>query len=130
MISAEITSADRATMKVYAARDYIDDKYRRDNFVEVNLPEYVPTTPKDDETVEMELPKAEDYYLNDNFPQLEEKIEFQHCLALPIYKGSWAPVRFNKGAEFLLIYPTGKIEAGFLFFIRNVDKKEEEEETT
>ena len=122
MTQSTIVSADRGTMKVYAARDYIDADYRKTNYVEVNAPEFLPTTPKDDEEVDFELPKVKDYVLNCNYPELRETVSIQHFISLPIYKGTYAPVRFNKGAEFLLIYPTSQLEAGSLIFIQDVEK--------
>jgi len=119
-----IQDPERAMMKVYAARDYKDDDYRKDNYVEVNLPEYLPTTPKNDEYTEMVIPA--DYFANQNFPVTQDVVESKHCTGLPLLRGTVCPVRFNKGAEFILYYPTGKLEEGYLVFLCDVEKEEEE----
>ena len=46
----KLTSTERLQMKVYAARDYVDDTARWNNTVEVNIPEYMPTVPQDDKS--------------------------------------------------------------------------------
>lgn len=118
----DITTDTRSTMKVYASRDYKDDKYRSTNYVCINSPEYLPTTPQNDEETEQVMPA--NYFVNSNFPVTEEVVTSTNDLALPLMAGSVCPVRFNKGAEFLLVYPSGKIEDGFLIFLR--DKIEDE----
>lgn len=125
-MESPIVNPGRGMMKVYSSRKYIDDKYRKDNFVEVNLPEYVPTTPQDNEYSEIALPKK--YFINTNYPATRDVIKEPHFLKLPILHGTMCPVRFNKGAEFLLIYPTGKIEEGFLLYIKDKEEEEDEEE--
>ncbi len=121
-----ITRPDRGEMKVYVARDYIDDKYRKTNYVQVNLPEYMPTVPMDDQSTETVVAKG--YFLNENYPVTQEIIKSVHCLDLPVQKGSYAPIRMRKGSEFMLLYATGKIEEGSLVFIRHKDDIEQEEE--
>ena len=121
-----ITRPDRGEMKVYVARDYIDDKYRRTNKVEVNLPEYMPTVPMDDQYTETVVEKG--YFANTNYPVTQEIIRSQHYIELPVEKGSYAPIRMRKGTEFMLLYATGKIEEGTLIFIRHKEDIEQEEE--
>lgn len=121
-----ITRPDRGEMKVYVARDYIDDKYRKTNKVQVNLPEYLPTVPMDDQFTETVVEQG--YFVNTNYPVTQEVIRSVHCLDLPIEKGSYAPIRMRKGTEFMLLYATGKIEEGTLIFIRHKEDIELEEE--
>lgn len=113
----DITTDTRSTMKVYASRDYKDDKYRSTNYVSVNSPEYLPTTPQNDEKSEQVMPS--NYFVNSNFPVTADKITSTNDIGLPIMAGTYCPVRFNKGAEFLLVYPSGKLEDGFLIFLRD-----------
>lgn len=112
-----IISEGRGMMKVYAARDYKDINRRTSNIIQVNLPEYLPTVPKDDKYSELSL--NPDYFVNKNFPISANIIKSPHYLELPLLPGTTAPVRFNKGAEFLLFYPTGKIEEGYLIFMKD-----------
>lgn len=121
-----ILRPDRGMMKVYVARDYKDDKYRKTNKVQVNLPEYMPTVPQDDQYTETIVERG--YFLNENYPVTQEVIRSVHYLELPIVKGTYAPIRMRKGTEFLLLYPTGKIEEGSLIFIRHKEDIEQEEE--
>lgn len=119
-----IISQGRNMMKVYAARDYKDITHRNSKYVQVNLPEYLPTVPQDDKYTELTI--TPDYFVNKNFPVTAKVIKSQHFLTLPLMWGARCPTRFNKGAEFLLFFPTGKIEEGFLFFIKDkVDEKKE-----
>lgn len=114
----DITTDTRSTMKVYASRDYKDDKYRKTNYVSVNSPEYLPTTPQNDGTMEQVMPA--NYFANSNFPVTEgDIVTSSNDIGMPLMAGTYCPVRFNKGAEFLLVYPSGKIEDGYLIFIRD-----------
>ena len=122
-----IINPNRGMMKVYAARDYIDDTYRKDNTVEVNVPEYKPTIPQDDNYTNVNLSSG--YFVNKNYPATDGLLKSKHSISLPLLHGTHAPVRFNKGAEFLLIYPTGKIQDGFLLFIKDKPKDDEEGST-
>jgi len=124
-VGNNITSTIRGQMKVYAARDYIDVTRRVDNYVQVNVPEYLPTTPQDDSYTNIVVQSG--YFMNTNYPVTQDIIKSVHYLTLPIMHGTFAPVRFKKGAEFMLYYPTGKVEEGYLVFLN--DKKEEEEKT-
>lgn len=119
-----IISQGRNMMKVYAARDYIDITCRHDNYVQVNAPEYLPTVPQDDKYTELTI--TPEYFANKNFPVTTNVIKSLHYLTLPILHGTPAPVRFNKGAEFLLIFPTGKVEEGYLVFMKDKDPDEDE----
>ena len=120
MREADITSQIRGQMKVYAAREYEDDTYRTTNYVEVNIPEYLPTTPQDDSNTVLVV--ESNYFVNSNYPVTQDALEIAHSLSLPLKKGTIAPLCFHKGAEFLLTYPTGKIEEGYLEFL--ADKEE------
>ena len=120
--SNDITTDTRSTMKVYASRDYKDDKYRNTNYVAVNLPEYLPTTPQNDEYTEEVVPA--NYFANSNFPVTQDVVKSTNDITMPLLHGTNCPVRFNKGAEFLLVYPSGKIEDGYLIFIRDNEKDE------
>ena len=117
METNSITARSRGMMKVYAARDYVDNNYRRTNYVEVNLPEFMPTTPLDNAVVDLNL--DQNYFCNKNFPKTEDSIKISHYLTLPLHQGTNTPVRFHKGAEFLLLYPTGKIEDGFMIYLKD-----------
>lgn len=119
-----IINPGRGMMKVYVARDYLDWTYRVTNTVQVNLPEYVPTIPQDDKFTE--IPVDADYFVNENYPVTQDIIKSVHCLDLPILKGTPAPVKMKKGAEYMLVYPTGKIEEGYLVFIRHKEDIEED----
>lgn len=118
-----IISKDRLIMKAYAARDYKDITHRTDDKVQVNVPEYMPTIPQDDKSSNLTIEAG--YFANENYPITAGVLKSEHCLELPLLYGTRAPVRFNKGAEFLLIFPTGKIEEGFLVFIRDKEKEKE-----
>ena len=116
--ASDITSRTRGIMKVYAARDYVDTAFRKDKMVEVNIPEYFPTTPKDGEKDVIVVPSG--YFVNTNFPVTQSSLNVIHSMILPIQEGTIAPVRFKKGATFLLTYPSGKIESGYLTFLADV----------
>lgn len=116
------TSTERTVMKVYAARDYIDITRRTDDTVEVNLPEYMPTQPQDNQYTDIVV--QSNYFVNDNYPVTQDTIKALHYLKLPLMHGTICPVRFNKGAEFLLLYPTGKVEEGHLIFLHDKEKDE------
>lgn len=118
-----IINQGRAIMKVYAARDYKDITHRTDRKVQVNIPEYMPTIPQDDKSTNLTIESG--YFLNENYPITAGILESSHALELPLLEGSRAPVRFNKGAEFILFFPTGKVEEGFLIFIADKEKDKE-----
>ena len=125
MDHSDITTDTRSTMKVYASRDYKDDKYRKTNYVAINSPEYLPTTPQNDEETEQVVPSG--YFVNSNFPITQEVVKSTNDIQMPLLAGSYCPVRFNKGAEFLLIYPSGKLEDGYLLFLRDNEVDENDE---
>lgn len=124
----KLTSTERLQMKVYAARDYVDDTARWNNTVEVNIPEYMPTVPQDDKSNDIIIESG--YFLNSNYPVTQDLITAKHYLTLPLLAGTYAPVRFHKGAEFVLHYPTGKVEEGYLIFIKDKDPDEDKEGET
>ena len=114
-MSNAITGSDRAMMQAYAARDYIDDRCRTTNYVEVNVPEYTPTLPQNAEFENLVLQGG--YFVNSNFPVTQSVIKAKNFLTLPIMKGQKCPTTFRKGTIFLLFYPTGKIEEGRVMFM-------------
>lgn len=115
----------RGVLKVYAARDYKDDRCRRESFVEVNAPEFFPTMPQNAKHVNIVVPN--NYFANANFPTTRETLKSLHYLRIELLEGSRCPARFNKGAEFMLLYIGGKIEEGRLVFIRDREASDEEE---
>jgi len=121
---SHVIKKDRLIMKAYAARDYKDITHRINFKVQVNVPEYMPTVPQDDTVDKITLNSG--YFVNENYPVTAGLIEADHALELPILAGTRCPVRFNKGAEFLLIFPTGKVDEGFLMFIRDKEKEKKE----
>ena len=112
-----ITDPNRALMKVYAARDYIDDKCRLNNTVDVNIPEYIPTAPQNSEYTNLAV--TGQYFVNKNYPVTQSVIQSRHSMMLPLMQGTYCPHVFNKGTSFLLVYPTGKIEEGKLIYMQN-----------
>lgn len=115
MTNQDITNASRGMMQVYAARDYFGARQRSTDFVEVNFPEYVPTVPQNDKTSKIVL--IPNYFVNDNFPSCQGTITANNFLTLPLAGGTTCPTEFPKGTKFLLLYPTGKLEEGFLIFL-------------
>ena len=110
-----LRSLNKQVMKVYAARAYTIEKPRLTNYVLVNIPEYTPTIPKDDQFEQIGL--SANYFANQNFPVTAGTVRIPHCLELPLLRGTTAPVYFDKGTPFLLFTPTTKIEGGYLLYI-------------
>lgn len=100
---------------VYAARDYDESHPRTDTKVEVNITEYTPTIPKDNETENISL--KDGYFLNENYPKGSPKIQASHALEIPLLRGTTCPVYFPKNTPFLLFTPTTKPEEGYLIYI-------------
>ena len=107
--------ATKQVMKVYTARAYNAENPRLTNYVLVNIPEYTPTVPKDDQFEQIGLTSG--YFANQNFPVTTGTIKMTHCLELPLLRGTTCPVYMEKGTAFLLFTPTTKIEEGYLLYI-------------
>lgn len=101
--------------KVYASKDYDPKTPRLTNKVSVNLPDYMPTVPQDDQYTNVAITSG--YFVNDNYPNSAGSVKSVHCMELPLLRGTSCPVMFPKGTEFLLYTPTGKIEEGYLIYI-------------
>lgn len=108
-------SKNGGVWKVYAAHDYDDKNPRTDNYVEVNLPDYMPTIPQDGNYTN--VPISSKYFVNDNYPNSAGTVKSTHYLKLPLLQGTVCPVYFPKGSVFLLFTPTTKIEEGYLLFV-------------
>ena len=102
-------------LKAYSARDYTHRHPRTTKYVEVNLPDILPTVPKDNHSSTMSIQGG--YTANTNYPIGKRTITISHCLKLPLLSGTSCPVVFKKGTPFLLFTPTGKAEEGYLLFI-------------
>lgn len=115
MSVSTITDVTKQVTKVYAARDYNADRPRVDRFIEINIPEYAPTIPKDDKYEMVSISGS--YFYNSNYPITSGAIKMAHCLKLPLLRGTTCPIYFEKGTPFLLFTPTTKLEEGFLLYI-------------
>ena len=113
--NSTIEASGKQVMKVYAARDYDVKRPRLTNYVEINLPEYVPTIPKDDQFEQLGISGG--YCLNQNFPSTGSTVKLTHCISLPLMRGTTCPVYFPKNTAFLLFTPTSRLEDGFLMYI-------------
>lgn len=102
-------------MKAYAARAYTPMNPRRSKYIEVNIPEYTPTLPKDNNNVNISVSGS--YFVNNNYPITQGIVTTTHSLSLPLLRATTCPVIFNKGTQFLLFVPTKKIEEGYLLYI-------------
>ena len=121
MTGSQITSADRAQMQVYAARNYLDDDYRQSNYIEVNLPECLPTSPQNNDYTNVVIPNG--YFANKNYQAAGTAVKITNAVIFPLMEGTYCPVAFSKGAVFTLFYSTGKIDEGYLVFMHDVDLK-------
>ena len=101
--------------KVYASRDYDLTTRRVDEYVEVNLPEYMPTIPQDGNYTNYAITTG--YFVNENYPNAAGVVKSVHYIKLPILRGTICPVIFPKGSVFLLFTPTDKIEEGYLVYV-------------
>lgn len=102
-------------MKAYAARAYTIINPRTTKYVEVNVPEYTPTLPKDNQNVNVSISGS--YFVNTNYPITQGVVTTTHALSLPILSATTCPYTFPKGTQFLLLVPTKKIEEGYLLYI-------------
>lgn len=115
-LDTSITSADRGMMKVYAAHSYTIYNPRTTDYVDVNIPEYAPTVPQDNST--SYINSSSSYFTNTNYDSRSSGIvELAHHVSVRLARGTSCPAIFPKGTEFLLLYPTGKIEEGVLIYI-------------
>lgn len=110
-----IKNSGKQVMKVYAARDYDFKRPRLTNFVEINIPEYVPTIPRDDKFEQVGVNGG--YCVNSNFPNTTGVVKMTHYISLPLLRGTTCPVYFKKDTPFILFTPTSRIEDGYLLYI-------------
>lgn len=110
-----ITTPDKQVMQVYAARDYDLKHPRLTNSVEINIPEYTPTIPRDDKFEMVGISPS--YCVNRNFPVSDTNVKITHYITLPLLRGTQCPVYFDKDTPFLLFTPTGRIEEGYLIYM-------------
>ena len=115
MAVSTIAGSPKEVMKVYAARDYDADNPRTTRFVEVNIPEYVPTIPKDNKYEYVNIQSK--YFLNTNYPATSGRIKVTHYVKVPLLSGTTCPTHFPKNTPFLLFVPTTKLEEGYLLYI-------------
>lgn len=102
-------------MFAYAARAYDTANPRTDKYVEVNIPEVLPTIPKDNEESRISLSNS--YFVNSNFPSVQATVTSTHYFTLPLANGTECPIYFEKGTKFLLLCPTDKVEEGYLIYL-------------
>ena len=81
----------------------------------VNLPEYVPTIPRDEYYEQISV--QNNFCANKNFPVTDSTIKMTHAIELPLLQGTTCPVTFPKDTPFLLFMPTSRVEEGFLLYI-------------
>ena len=110
-----IQTPDKQVTKVYAARDYDVRRPRMTDYVLVNLPEYVPTIPRDEYYEQISV--QNNFCANKNFPVTDSTIKMTHAIELPLLQGTTCPVIFPKDTPFLLFTPTSRVEEGFLLYI-------------
>lgn len=94
---------NRQIMKAYCAKDYTEDNPRPSGYCEVNIPDYLPTVPKDDKYTEMNISGS--YFINGNYPITTGTIKNMHSVKLPVMRGTSCPTYLSKGEEFILISP-------------------------
>ena len=114
MRTSIIDTANKQILKVYAARTY-DEYYPCYGYVEVNVPEYLPSTPQNNGTEQFGLNRR--LFANTNYPSISKSVNISHSLNLKILKGTSYSRYFPKGTEFLLLTPSGEIEDGYLMMI-------------
>lgn len=114
MRTSIIDTANKQILKVYAARTY--DKYNPCyGYVEINVPEYLPSTPKNNGSERFGLNK--NLFANKNYPATSKYVTISHSINLKILKGTSYSRYFSKGTQFLLLTPSGEIEDGYLIQI-------------
>lgn len=116
-----LQTLNKQVMKVYAAQTYTE-LYTTKHYdhittikIKINLPEYSPTTPKGSGTEQIGL--SGNLFKNNNFPKTGGTVKMNHCLELPLLRGSDFPKTINMGDALLLIMPTNKPEEGYLIYI-------------
>ena len=119
-----IKNDNKQVMKVYAAKSYTNLPWKQDeitgklppiNYILVNIPEYTPTVPNDDSYEQLGLSGS--FFENQNFPSTAGTIKMNHCITLPLVRGSRNPPDIPYGTPLLLLMPTNKIEEGYLIYI-------------
>lgn len=101
--------------KAYASRDYTPESPRLSRYVEVNVPDYMPTIPQDGSYTNIALKNS--YFVNNNYPNTTGIVRASHYITLPLALGTSCPIYFKKGTQFLLINPTHKIEECALIYM-------------
>lgn len=114
MKTSIIDTANKQILKVYAARTY-DRWHPCVGNVEINVPEYLPSTPQDISTEQYGLNKR--LFANINYPIISRTVSISHSINLRILKGTAYSRYFPKGTEFLLLTPSGEIEDGYLIMV-------------
>lgn len=114
MRTSIIDTANKQILKVYSARTY-NEYYPCNGYVEVNVPEYLPSTPQDMGTEQFGLNKR--LFANENYPAISRSVNISHSINLKILRGTSYSRYFSKGTEFLLLTPSGEIEDGYLIMI-------------
>lgn len=107
-------NTNNTVWKAYAARDYTPTDPRLDQYIEVNLPEYMPTLPQDGNHTNFSLQSG--YFVNTNYPNVTGTVKTVHYMKLPLLQGTLCPRLFSKGSVFLLFTPTSKVEEGYLIY--------------
>lgn len=115
MNSATIKSTTRGMMKVYASHAYTEASPRKTDYVDVNIPEFAPTVPQDDQ--QSYVSSSNSYFTNSNFNGSASMTQMAHQISIKLARGTCCPTVFPKGTEFLLMFPTGKIEEGVLIYM-------------
>lgn len=115
MKTSIITQASKQVMKVYTAKAYTPANPRTTPYVQINIPEYVPTIPQDGESESIGLSNG--FFANSNFQITTGIVQLPHYLELPLLSGTTCPAYMKKGTPFLLFTPTTKLEEGYLMYI-------------
>ena len=114
MRTSIIDTANKQILKVYAARTY-NKWHPCTGYVEINVPEYLPSTPQNNGTEQFGLNKR--LFANTNYPAISKAVNISHSITLKILQGTEYSRYFSKGTEFLLLTPSGEIEDGYLIMI-------------
>ena len=104
----------KQVMWAYAARNYTVENPRTTKYVEVNIPEAIPTIPQDDKYNRISLSNS--YFVNTNFPRVQATATNSHYYSLPLLSGTTCPTIFGKGTKFMVLSPTERIEDAYLIY--------------
>ncbi len=107
-----LKSNEKQILIAYAARDYNIIYPRTSQYVEVNIPEFLPAIPKDNKEEKISL--SPNMFINTNFPNTDNQVILSHCISLPILSGTICPTYFSKGTKFIVIKTTEDIEDSYL----------------